>query len=308
MIPKRALVLTLATVFSVALFQSFLASGWSQPRDGGKRAPNAKVLPSDRSDAMKSFDAQTKRAFSGDYEAGRWHPIHFKPAIDTSKPQDCLTCHQEIMSDKPRVASPAGQKADDVEAWYQTLETYTGKQESFHFRHLQSPLAKRVMNLECKFCHQGHDPREQSPHVTVLAKDLTSNNGSPPFTLRKRVNPSETCLLCHGQFPAETMGLADPWHKLRADLEPEGTPNGCLTCHANIRTNRHNVSYLKAAGIEKAAETSSDTCYGCHGGRAWYRIPYPYARNAWPDMPTEMPDWAKLRPTKSDPRYATGSK
>ena len=159
------------------------------------------------------------------------------------------------------------------------------------------------MNLECKFCHQGNDPREMSPHVTVAAKDLTANNGNPPFTLRKRVNPTETCLRCHGNFPAASMELPGPWYEVRADMEPEGTPNGCMTCHATIRTERHKVSYLKAAEIEKASEKSSDTCYGCHGGRAWYRISYPYPRHAWPDMPADTPDWAKTRPTQSDPRY-----
>lgn len=300
--PERALFLVLA---ALALAPVLSLNAAAQSPKGGALA---KVLPADRSDAMKAHDAITKRALAGDYEAARWHPIHFKPAIEASKPVDCLACHQEILSAKPRMASPAGLKADDIEAWYQTLETYTGKQESFHWRHLQSPLAKQVMNLECKFCHQGNDPREMSPHVTVAAKDLTANNGKPPFTLRKRVNPSETCLLCHGQFPAESMGLAEPWHKLRADMEPEGTPNGCLTCHATIRTERHKVSYLKAAGIEKTSETSSDTCYGCHGGRAWYRISYPYPRHPWPDMPPEVPDWAKDRPKTSDPRYAITGK
>ena len=71
-----------------------------------------------------------------------------------------------------------------------------------------------------------------------------------------------------------------------------------------FRTNRHNVTYLKAAGIENLAQAGSDTCYGCHGGRAWYRISYPYPRHAWPGMDPEVPEWAKDRPTASDPRYA----
>lgn len=310
--PKRLPALLVTAGLSAAFIHVFAGGAWTQgknpPAPPTKAQPAAKSLPADRSDAMKALDEQTRKAFAGDYEAARWHPIHFKPAIDASKPADCLTCHQEILKDKPRAASQAGQKADDVLAWYQTLETYTGRQESFHWRHLQSPLAKQVMNLDCKFCHQGHDPREQSPHVTVSTKDLTANNGGPPFTLRKRVNPGETCLKCHGNFPKETMELPGPWHEIRNDMEPEGTPNGCLTCHATIRTNRHHVTYLKADGIEKAAEKSSDTCYGCHGGRAWYRVSYPYPRNPWPDMPTDTPEWAKSRPTKSDPRYATSGK
>ena len=268
------------------------------PKNTGAAAPSAGI-----SATMKSLEAHTKKALAGDYEVARYHPIHFQPAIDTSNKADCLTCHQEIMTYKPRAESPAGQSGNSVLAWYQTLDSYEGKQESFHFRHLESPLAKEVMKLECNFCHRGSDPREQSPDYTVPAKDMTSSNGQPPFTLRKRVNPSETCLRCHGSYPFEIMGLTAPWHEQRADLEPDGVPNGCLTCHANIRTERHKVSYLNADGIEKAAENSSDTCYGCHGGRQWYRISYPYPRNPWPDMDKDVPDWAKTRPTKSEDRY-----
>ena len=138
---------------------------------------------------------------------------------------------------------------------------------------------------------------------------MTAWNGKPPFSLRKTVNVSETCLRCHGQFPWQNMeGLAGPWHEIRDDMEPEGT-NGCLTCHETIRTNRHKVGYLKAAAIEEAAKAgSSDTCYGCHGGRAWYRISYPYPRTPWPDMPKDTPDWAKGRPTAADARFRIDAK
>ena len=129
-------------------------------------------------------------------------------------------------------------------------------------------------------------------------------DAAPAFTLRKTVNPTETCLRCHGSFPAEPMGLSGSWHENREALETAETPNGCLSCHAEtFRTVRHRVNYLKAAEIEKLAKNSSDTCYGCHGGRQWYRISYPYPRHAWPGMPEEMPDWAEDRPTESDPRF-----
>jgi hypothetical protein len=327
---KKGSAIALTLALAVGGLHAFTTGAWTQGKNAetsgaaakgaaAKTTPETKTtpkskaipktLPSDRSDAMRKLDEITRQALAGDYAAARWHPIHFKPAIDASKQADCLTCHQEILSDKPRETSQAGQKADDLLAWYQTLETYTGKQESFHWRHLQSPLAKQVMNLDCKFCHQGNDPREQSPHVTVSTKDMTANNGKVPFTLRKRVNPEETCLKCHGSFPWKNMeGLTGPWHEMRADLEPEGVQNGCMACHAAIRTEKHKVTYLKAAGIDKAGETSSDTCYGCHGGRAWYRTSYPYPRTPWPDMPTDVPDWAKNRPTKSDPRYAITGK
>ncbi len=65
----------------------------------------------------------------------------------------------------------------------------------------------------------------------------------------------------------------------------------------------------RGSAIEaRAKKGSSDLCYGCHGGRAWYRISYPYPRHPWKDMPEEMPDWAKTRPTASDPRYALDKK
>ena len=43
------------------------------------------------------------------------------------------------------------------------------------------------------------------------------------------------------------------------------------------------------AKIEELGAKSGDSCYGCHGGRAWYRIAYPYARNPWPGMPEGTP-------------------
>lgn len=240
-----------------------------------------------------------------DYERARFHPIHFPPAIETASNEECLTCHQEILTHKPREASPAGVGINDTLAWYQTLDTYKGDQESFHFRHLESDFAKEVMNLECVFCHKGNDPREESPDM-MPRRAAFSADAQPEFTLRKMVNPETTCLRCHGQFPYEVMDLEGPWHEIRADMEWPEAPNGCLSCHAeSFRTVRHNVNYLNAANIEELArQGSSDTCYGCHGGRAWYRISYPYPRHAWPDMDEETPEWAVGRPTVSDPAYA----
>lgn len=242
-----------------------------------------------------------------DYERARFHPIHFPPAINDASNEECLICHQEILDHEPRAASPAGVPAAETIAWYQTLDTYEGDQASFHWRHMESDFAKQVMNLECTFCHQGNDPREESPDMMISRAPFTAPE-SPEFTLRKMVNPSDTCLRCHGQMPApeEIMGLAGPWHEVRDDMEWPEAPNGCLSCHAELyRTVRHNVDYLKAHSIEEISrEGSSDTCYGCHGGRAWYRISYPYPRHDWPDMfDTVMPDWAEGRPTESDARY-----
>ncbi|MEW8043307.1 MAG: hypothetical protein G8D28_03205 [gamma proteobacterium symbiont of Phacoides pectinatus] len=225
-----------------------------------------------------------------DYERARWDPIHFPPAVHEATNEQCLACHQEILSAKPRQVSPAGVKAVDTLAWYQTLDTYEGAQESFHWRHLESPLAKKVMNLDCVFCHQGNDPREEAP-VPPTAEPAG-------FNLRKAVDPSTTCLRCHGGNNYQVMGLPGPWPESRALMQ-----DSCVLCHAGIRTNRHKVSYLNAAAIEEAGKTSSDTCYGCHGGRQWYRINYPYPRNPWPGMAKDVPEWAKDRATESDEPY-----
>lgn len=241
-----------------------------------------------------------------DYERARYHPLHFPPQINTASNEECLACHSEIMSHEPMKSSPAGVAASDTMAWYQTLATYDGAQADFHFRHLQSDYATAVMNLECTFCHKGNDPREESPDMMPL-RAAFSATATPEFTLRKMVNPSTTCLLCHGAMPdpEEIMGLSGPWHESRADFEDEETLNGCLSCHGEdgFRTNRHHVSYLNAANIEDLATAGSDTCYGCHGGRKWYRISYPYPRHAWPDMDEDTPEWALERPTQSAPQY-----
>lgn len=246
-----------------------------------------------------------------DYERARYHPLHFPPAIDDASNEECLVCHQEILEHTPRDAAPAGVPADATLAWYQTLDTYEGPQASFHYRHLESDFAKTVMNLECTFCHKGNDPREESPDLIPTRAPFTAPL-TPEFTLRKMVNPSQTCLRCHGAMPnpEEIMSLPGPWHEIREDMEWPEAPNGCMSCHAETyRTVRHNVSYLKALNIEEYARYgSSDLCYGCHGGRAWYRVSYPYPRHEWPDMidlvGEEIPEWAIGRPTESDPEYA----
>ena len=60
--------------------------------------------------------------------------------------------------------------------------------------------------------------------------------------------------------------------------------------------------------IEEMGSKGSDVCYGCHGGRSWYRISYPYPRHAWPTMSPSAPDWAKDRATTSDARFLEGVK
>jgi nitrate/TMAO reductase-like tetraheme cytochrome c subunit len=256
-------------------------------------------------EARQLADRERAADLDGALLRATYSPLHFKPAIDAATDQQCLACHKEILEDKPRVASPAGARAADSLAWYQRTSTYSGEQDSFHRRHLVTPLAKALMNLRCNTCHQGHDPRDEVPgsSATSAAQSDTA------FTLRKQVNPETTCLKCHGQMPArEIMGLPGPWPEVRQQFK-----NDCLSCHVVFRTNRHQVNYLKAEAIEEAAKagaatsTGGDVCYGCHGGRPWYRIAYPYARNPWPGMPEVTPEWARLRPRHSELRYLTQS-
>lgn len=240
------------------------------------------------------------------YLDGVWTPLHFKPAIDTATNDQCLACHQSILDHKVRLSAPAGVKANDVLAWYQTLDTYAGDQSTFHARHLTTPLAKDVMNLNCNFCHQGHDPREESGDSSATTPIAAQGD----FRMRKQVNPEKSCLMCHGSFPAASMGLEGSWHDLREGFESEEAPNGCLTCHAEqFRTVRHQTNYLHADAIEAMAKAgSSDLCFGCHGGRPWYRNSYPYPRHPWPGMPDEEPDWAKGRPKQSAPEHRIGTR
>lgn len=225
-----------------------------------------------------------------DFQRTKWNPIHFKPAIDSARDDECLVCHHAVLGGKPREASPAGVKSNEVLAWYQTLDTYQGEQDTFHRRHMVTPMARQLMDMKCTTCHQGSDPREQSP---------ASDDQSASFTLRKTVNP-KNCQMCHGQFNHQVMNLPGPWHEAR-----EGFGNNCLLCHDSIRTNRHRVNFLKADAIEKAGKESGDSCYGCHGGRSWYRTSFPYPRHAWPGMDKETPAWATDRPTTSAPRFLT---
>lgn len=224
------------------------------------------------------------------YDQARWDPIHFKPAIDTASDEQCLVCHEEIVERRVRERSPAGLVAQDALAWYQTLDTYVGGQETFHRRHLVTDFAHQVMDLKCNTCHQGNDPREETAN--------SSANGPSDVVQRKQVDP-DICLMCHGKFNFPVMGVPGNWLEHGAVFG-----NNCLICHAAIRTNRHNVNFLKPDAIEEAGKTDSDVCYGCHGGRAWYRINYPYARNPWPGDAGQVPDWAKDRPTSSNPRFA----
>ncbi len=224
------------------------------------------------------------------YHRAKWDPIHFKPAIDSATNEQCLACHKEILDRKPRDVSPAGVKKSEVLAWYETLNTYEGEQDTFHRRHLVGPLAKKLMNMQCTTCHQGNDPREETVG--------SSADGPHAPVMRKMVDPN-VCLMCHGKYPWKNMaGLTGPWEE-----SGKMFGNNCMACHAAFRTNRHKVNFLKPEAIEEAGKTNGDLCYGCHGGRAWYRISYPYPRHSWPGIAKEIPDWAKGRPTESQARF-----
>ncbi len=226
------------------------------------------------------------------YEEARWHPLHFAPAAATATDDQCLACHAEVLEPSVRAESPAGVTASEVSAWYETLDTYEGEQDTFHRRHLVTDYATQVMDLRCNTCHVGNDPREETA--------MSHAGGDPTLTQRKHVDPN-VCLLCHGQFPYQNMGVPGPWLEYGHAFQ-----NNCLLCHAAFRTVRHNVNYLKPEAIESLAKEKEDVCFGCHGGRPWYRIAYPYARHPWPGMAELVPDWAKDRPAQSEARFLVG--
>jgi len=229
------------------------------------------------------------------YDQARWDPIHFKPAIDQATDEQCLVCHKEVLEPSVRDKSPAGVVKGEAFAWYQTLDTYSGEQDTFHRRHMVTDYATQVMDLKCNTCHQGNDPREETANSHAT--------GSSDLIQRKQVDPN-ICLMCHGQHNASIMGVPPgDWRVSGAAFQ-----FNCMLCHAGIRTNRHQVNFLKADAIEAAAQKDPDVCFGCHGGRAWYRIAYPYPRHTWPSAGATVPEWAKDRPTESEARFLVGMK
>jgi hypothetical protein len=251
-------------------------------------APASATEPAALSAAVANDSAQ-----SASYLAAKYDPIHFKPAIEQATDQQCLACHAEVLKPSVRKTAPAGLPAATAVAWYQQTSTYQGEQDTFHRRHLDTPYARQVMNLRCNTCHQGSDPRDRASGSSATTQ--------PGLSLRKTVSPEGTCLKCHGQMNWPVMGLPGPWAEVKEPFQ-----NNCVTaCHVVFRTVRHEVNYLNAKAIEELAAQpeGGDVCYGCHGGRAWYRASYPYPRHPWPDMPTDVPDWAKNRPTQSEARF-----
>src|SRR6516165_7213716 len=152
-----------------------------------------------------------------DYSAAVWDNIHFPPAIDKATDQQCLACHQEVLDTNVRSQTPAGVEADDVLGWYQTLDTYAGQQETFHRRHLVTPYAKEVMSLSCNFCHRGQDPRENAPGSSATVAPAGSDAG---FTLRKNMDPSHTCLRCHGNSHSRSWACRDRGSRFAKPWKP----------------------------------------------------------------------------------------
>jgi hypothetical protein len=204
--------------------------------------------------------APLDEAFDG--RDGEWKsnarrtPVHFPPLASRTDDSVCLACHWDQIFESPRVAAPAGLLREDAGAWYQELSTYAGRQESFHWRHYSGDYARDVLRLRCNTCHHGHDPLEQA---------ALSESGET-VALRKRVNPM-LCLKCHGRFPDHDPLITLPWEEARRDFD-----GNCLVCHAADAARRHQARFLARERIERRAAESSDVCYGCHGGRAWYRV------------------------------------
>jgi len=257
---------------------------------------NSSTAPPIAKGSKPESSVASSSAASASYQAAKYDPIHFKPAIDKASDQQCLACHAEVLKPSVKKRSSAGVETATATAWYQQTSTYQGEQDTFHRRHLTTALAKQVMNLRCTTCHQGNDPREEASGSSATSQSS--------LTLRKMVNPETTCLKCHGKLNWPVMGLPGPWEQSKHIFQ-----NNCLLCHANIRTNRHQVSYLNAKAIEEMATKpdGGNVCFGCHGGRSWYRTHYPYPRHAWPGMGTDVPDWAKDRPTESEVRFITNA-
>src|SRR5574343_1226112 len=72
------------------------------------------------------------------------HPLHARPAVETASDAQCLACHASVLEARPRAVSPAGIPASSRRAAYQETPTYQGEQESFHRRHLVTPLARSL--------------------------------------------------------------------------------------------------------------------------------------------------------------------
>jgi hypothetical protein len=193
-----------------------------------------------------------------EYERHRrlWERSHFPPGEDSLDGR-CLGCHADVLEQAPRRAMPAGALPEGLLPPYQRLATYDGGQASFHWRHRRSSYAQSVMRMRCQSCHRGRDPR--LPEVHRHEREF-------PVALRKRVHPN-LCVNCHGRFPDHRAAFDGDWPAVRQRFD-----GNCLVCHEGDSARRHHNPLLDREAVEAQARDSGDVCYGCHGGRAWYRV------------------------------------
>ncbi len=119
---------------------------------------------------------------AGQHLRAVYSPLHFKPAIESATDAQCLVCHKEVLEDKVRAVSPAGVKAADSLAWYQQVSTYQGEQDTFHRRHLVTPMAKQLMNLSA------------IPATKATTRARKRRAHRPPWRhRRRRTTPASRC-------------------------------------------------------------------------------------------------------------------
>jgi hypothetical protein len=175
-----------------------------------------------------------------------YSPLHFKPAIDTATDAQCLACHKEVLEDKPRVASPAGVRAADSIAWYQRTSTYSGEQDSFPS---PAPGDADGAGLDEPALH--HLP--SGPGPARGSAGLLGDGDAPDRS------PASPCASRSIRKPPASSATAS-FRPRRSWACPARGPRSrtcsrttAWRCHAAIRTNRHQVSYLNADAIEAAA-------------------------------------------------------
>ena len=148
------------------------------------------------------------------------------------------------------------------------------------------------MNLRCHLPPGARSARGGAGIVATASPQATTD-----FTLRKQVDVETTCLKCHGQMNTVIMGLPGPWPESKASVR-----NGCLTCHAiSARPPSGDLPECQRPS-KRPGRNNADTCYGCHGGRAWYRIAYPI--RATPGRHAgRRAGLGKGQPTQSEARF-----
>ena len=124
------------------------------------------------------------------------------------------------------------------------------------------------------------------------------------------VNPSETCLRCHGAMPARgdhgsARALArDPLRTSNSPRSAQRVPElprrhlPHRTASGELPATRPNIEEIGRWG---SAPTAATAATAAAPGTA---ISYPYPRHAWPDMDEEVPEWALGSAERVRPQYA----